>query len=70
MPTSGARGRILPLFLLGIALPSGLLGYLALRGIRTHDHRTYKDRTLTREEKRAIDAVQAVAAAPSNPQPK
>lgn len=44
--------------------------YLALRGIRVHDHRTFKDRTLTREEKRAIDAVQAVAMTPSSPQPK
>ena len=44
--------------------------FLALRGIRVHDHRTFKDRTLTREEKRAIDAVQAVAAPPSSPQPK
>ena len=44
--------------------------YLALRGIRVNDNRTLKDRTLTREEKRAIDAVQAVAATPTNPQPK
>lgn len=44
--------------------------FLALRGIRVHDHRTFKDRTLTREEKRAIDAVQAVATTPANPQPK
>ena len=44
--------------------------YLALRGIRVHDHRTYKDRTLTREEKRAIDAVQAVSASPTAPTPK
>lgn len=44
--------------------------YLALRGIRVHDHRTYKDRTLTREEKRAIDAVQAVATTPASPQPR
>lgn len=44
--------------------------FLALRGIRVHDHRTFKDRTLTREEKRAIDAVQAVAATPASTQPK
>jgi hypothetical protein len=44
--------------------------YLALRGIRVHDHRTYKDRTLTKAEKRAIDAVQAVAMTPPSPQPK
>jgi hypothetical protein len=31
--------------------------YLALHGIRVNDHRTYKDRTLTHQEKRAIDAV-------------
>jgi len=44
--------------------------FLALRGIRVHDHRTFKNRTLTREEKRAIDAVQAVTAPPSSSQPK
>jgi hypothetical protein len=33
--------------------------YLALRGIRVHDHRTYKDRALTHEEKRAIEVVQS-----------
>lgn len=38
--------------------------YLALRGIRAHDHRTYKDRKLSREEKRALDAVQAVGTTP------
>ncbi len=43
--------------------------YLALRGIRAHDHRTYKDKTLTREEKRALDAVQAVGATPAQPTP-
>jgi signal transduction histidine kinase len=32
-----ARRRILLFFLLGIALPSGLLGYLALRGIRNDE---------------------------------
>lgn len=43
--------------------------YLALRGIRIHDLRTFKDRHLTREEKRAFDAVQAVGATPQgNPQ--
>lgn len=43
--------------------------YLALRGIRIHDHRTFKDRKLTREEKRAFDAVQAVGTTPQgNPQ--
>src|SRR5262249_53315996 len=36
----------------------------ALRGIRIHDHRTFKDRKLTREEKRAFDAVQAVGTTP------
>jgi hypothetical protein len=44
--------------------------FLALRGIRVHDHRTFKDRTLTREEKRAIDAVQAVAGTTAPTQPK
>ncbi|MFN0006412.1 MAG: hypothetical protein ACKVXR_00780 [Planctomycetota bacterium] len=44
--------------------------FLALRGIRVHDYRTFKDRSLTREEKRAIDAVQAVAGAPVPAQPK
>jgi hypothetical protein len=43
--------------------------YLALRGIRAHDHRTYQDRTLSREEKRALDAVQAVGSPPSGAQP-
>jgi hypothetical protein len=38
--------------------------YLALRGIRIHDHRTFKDRKLTREERRAFDAVQAVGTTP------
>jgi hypothetical protein len=38
--------------------------YLALHGIRVHDHRTFKDRKLTREEKRAFDAVQAVGTTP------
>src|SRR5260221_7403949 len=41
--------------------------YLALRGIRAHDHRTYKDRKLSREEKRALDAVQAVGTTPQSP---
>lgn len=44
--------------------------YLALHGIRVNDHRTYKDRTLTHQEKRAIDAVQAVATTPPSAQPK
>jgi hypothetical protein len=44
--------------------------YLALRGIRVNDNRTLKSRTLTREEKRAIDAVQAVGATPTGPHPK
>ena len=39
--------------------------YLALRGIRVHDYRTYKERNLSREEKRAIDVVQAAG----SPQP-
>jgi hypothetical protein len=43
--------------------------YLALRGIRVHDHRTYKDRALTHEEKRALEAVQAVGSTPQNAQP-
>jgi len=33
--------------------------YLALRGIRGHDHRTYQGRTLTREENKALQVVQA-----------
>jgi hypothetical protein len=33
--------------------------YLALRGIRSHDHRTYQGRDLTAEERRALDAVQS-----------
>jgi hypothetical protein len=32
--------------------------FLALRGIRTHEYKTYGDRKLTREEVRALDAVQ------------
>jgi len=43
--------------------------YLALRGIRAHDHRTYKDRALSREEKRALDVVQAVGSTPQGAQP-
>jgi hypothetical protein len=34
--------------------------FLALRGIRAHDDRTYRDRRLTREEARALDAVQRI----------
>lgn len=47
--------------------------YLALRGIRVHDYRTYKDRNLSHEEKRAIDVVQATGSpqsgTPGAPQP-
>jgi len=44
--------------------------YLALRGIRAHDHRTYQDRELSKEEKRALDVVQSVGGTPgSGPQP-
>lgn len=32
--------------------------YLALHGIRAHDDRTYRGRSLTAEERRALDAVQ------------
>jgi hypothetical protein len=32
--------------------------FLALRGIRTHEYKSYGDRKLTREERRALDAVQ------------
>jgi hypothetical protein len=32
--------------------------FLALRGIRSNDYKTYGDRKLTREENRALDAVQ------------
>lgn len=35
--------------------------YLALRGIRSHDDRTYRGRELTVEEKRALDAVHEAA---------
>jgi hypothetical protein len=35
--------------------------YLALHGIRAHDDRTYRGRKLTREEQRALDAVQGPA---------
>ena len=38
--------------------------FLALRGIRVHDHRTFQGRALTREEKRALDAVQATGTTP------
>ena len=31
--------------------------YLALHGIRAHDDRTYRGRTLTGEEQRALDAL-------------
>ncbi len=44
--------------------------FLALRGIRVHEYRTYEGRTLTREEKRAIEAVQAVATTPPSVNPK
>lgn len=44
--------------------------YLALRGIRVHDYRTYKSRNLSHEEKRAIDVVQAVGSPqPGTPSP-
>jgi hypothetical protein len=33
--------------------------YLALRGIRASDHRTYKDRQLTQGERRALEALQS-----------
>ncbi len=33
--------------------------YLALRGIRANDHRTYKDRQLTADERRALEALQS-----------
>jgi uroporphyrinogen-III synthase len=39
--------------------------YLALRGIRVHDYRTYQGKSLSREERRAIDVVQAAG----GPQP-
>jgi hypothetical protein len=39
--------------------------YLALRGIRAHDYRTYQGKNLSREERRAIEVVQAVG----GPQP-
>jgi len=32
--------------------------YLALRGIRAHDHRTYQGRKLEQDEQRALDVVQ------------
>ena len=32
--------------------------YLALRGVRAHDHRTYEGRELTADEQRALDVVQ------------
>ena len=41
--------------------------YLALRGIRVHDHRTHQGRDLSREEKRAIDVVQAAGSPQSGP---
>lgn len=50
-----ARRRILLYFLLGIALPSGLLGYLALRGIRN-------DEALLERERRERHARLAQAA--------
>jgi hypothetical protein len=38
--------------------------YLALRGIRVHDYRTYQGKNLSREEKRAIEVVQAAGGGP------
>ncbi len=38
--------------------------YLALRGIRPSDHRTYKDRRLTVEERAALEAMQMPAEPP------
>jgi hypothetical protein len=38
--------------------------YLALRGIRSHEYKTYGERKLTREERRALDVVQQLATKP------
>jgi hypothetical protein len=38
--------------------------FLALRGIRSNEYKTYGDRKLTREEKRALDVVQQLATKP------
>lgn len=38
--------------------------YLALRGIRAHDHRTYKDKQLTDDERRALGALQTPVEVP------
>jgi hypothetical protein len=38
--------------------------YLALRGIRSNEYKTYGDRKLTREERRALDVVQQLATKP------
>jgi hypothetical protein len=38
--------------------------FLALRGIRSNEYKTYGDRKLTREERRALDVVQQLATKP------
>ena len=51
------RKRIILLFALGIALPSGLLGYLALRGIRNDQA------LLEREQRNELSRIAEVALA-------
>ncbi|MCY3004226.1 MAG: hypothetical protein NTV21_20720 [Planctomycetota bacterium] len=43
--------------------------FLALRGIRAHDHRTYADRKLDAREREALDAVQRALLGPGSGQP-
>lgn len=56
-----ARRRILVYFFMGIALPSGLLGYLALRGIRNDEALLERERQeqYTRVARTAVASVEA-----------